>query len=105
MVFVLQLRNSLVGLSSDRPSCLSTRAGFSDQAPWGEIARHPPILGYCGLRRVGRSPAPSCPPWPSAVCFEMKPVGKPDAENPHVRFDERGAETGGCQSAPHRAVP
>jgi hypothetical protein len=24
----------------------------------------------------------------------MKPVGKPDAENPHVRFDERGWETG-----------
>ena len=24
----------------------------------------------------------------------MKPVGKPDAENPHVRFDERGGETG-----------
>jgi hypothetical protein len=24
----------------------------------------------------------------------MKPVGKPDAGNPHVRFDERGRETG-----------
>ena len=24
----------------------------------------------------------------------MKPVGKPDAGNPHVRFDERGGETG-----------
>jgi hypothetical protein len=23
----------------------------------------------------------------------MKPVGKPDARNPHVRFDERGRET------------
>ena len=23
----------------------------------------------------------------------MKPVGKPDAGNPHVRFDERGEET------------
>ena len=28
-----------------------------------------------------------------AVCFEMKPVGEPDAGNPHVRFDERGGET------------
>jgi hypothetical protein len=27
------------------------------------------------------------------VCHEMKPVGKPDAGNPHVRFDERGGET------------
>jgi len=24
---------------------------------------------------------------------EMKTVGKPDAGNPHVRFDERGRET------------
>ena len=24
----------------------------------------------------------------------VKPVGKPDAGNPHVRFDERGGETG-----------
>jgi len=23
----------------------------------------------------------------------VKPVGKPDAGNPHVRFDERGGET------------
>jgi len=30
---------------------------------------------------------------PSAVCFEVKPVGKPDAVVPHVRFDERGWET------------
>ena len=24
----------------------------------------------------------------------VKPVGEPDAGNPHVRFDERGGETG-----------
>src|ERR1022692_2891408 len=32
----------------------------------------------------------------TAPCREyvMKPVGKPDAGNPHVRFDERGGETG-----------
>jgi hypothetical protein len=29
----------------------------------------------------------------------MKPVGEPDAGNPHVRFDERGGETGCCQKA------
>ena len=29
-----------------------------------------------------------------AVGLTMKPVGKPDAGNPHVRFDERGRETG-----------
>jgi methyl-accepting chemotaxis protein len=33
----------------------------------------------------------------------MKPVGKPDAGNPHVRFDERGRETeAACR---HRARP
>src|SRR5918997_4603645 len=29
----------------------------------------------------------------AAVGLAMKPVGKPDAGNPHVRFDERGRET------------
>jgi hypothetical protein len=28
------------------------------------------------------------------VGLTMKPVGKPDAGNPHVRFDERRRETG-----------
>src|ERR1700688_4810400 len=28
------------------------------------------------------------------VGLTVKPVGKPDAGNPHVRFDERGRETG-----------
>jgi hypothetical protein len=28
-----------------------------------------------------------------AVSLTMKPVGKPDAGNLHVRFDERGRET------------
>jgi hypothetical protein len=36
-----------------------------------------------------------------AVGLAMNPVGKPDAGNPHVRFDERGRETGRC----HRARP
>jgi hypothetical protein len=29
----------------------------------------------------------------------MKPVGKPDAGNRPVRFDERGGETGRCRMA------
>src|ERR1700683_2733466 len=33
------------------------------------------------------------------VSVTMKPVGKPDAGNPHVRLDERGGETGLCYSA------
>jgi hypothetical protein len=36
------------------------------------------------------------------VCYEVKPVGKPDAVAPHVRFDERGWET---ELMSHRAHP
>ena len=35
----------------------------------------------------------------AVVCREVKPVGKPDAGNPHVRFDERGRETERCRMA------
>ena len=35
-----------------------------------------------------------------AVGLTVKPVGKPDAGNPHVRFDERGRETGHFATAP-----
>jgi hypothetical protein len=28
-----------------------------------------------------------------SVCRDVKPVGEPDAANPHVRFDEREMET------------
>jgi hypothetical protein len=36
----------------------------------------------------------------------MKPVGKPDAGDRHVRFDERGEETERCRMAQaYRASP
>ena len=38
----------------------------------------------------------------SVICFvglTVKPVGEPDAGNPHVRFDERGWETERCRMA------
>src|SRR5213078_4893290 len=35
----------------------------------------------------------------SSVCLTVKPVGEPDAGNPHVRFDERGWETERCRMA------
>src|SRR6185369_8448362 len=35
----------------------------------------------------------------TAVGLAVKPVGKPDAGNPHVRFDERGRETERCRMA------
>jgi len=33
------------------------------------------------------------------VSLAVKPVGKPDAGDPHVRFDERGRETERLSSA------
>jgi hypothetical protein len=36
---------------------------------------------------------------PSADSVDVKPAGKPDAGNPHVRFDERGGETGQSRMA------
>jgi hypothetical protein len=35
----------------------------------------------------------------------LKSVGKPDAVVPHVRFDERGRETGDRHRLPHCARP
>ncbi len=35
----------------------------------------------------------TCVERPSVVCLAVKPVGEPDAGNPHVRFDERGGKT------------
>ena len=40
----------------------------------------------------------TCP----AVGLAMKPVGKPDAGNRHVRFDERGEETEPWRGLRHR---
>jgi hypothetical protein len=39
------------------------------------------------------------------VSLAVKPVGKPDAGNPHVRFDERGWETGRRSGVSARAHP
>ena len=34
------------------------------------------------------------------MCLTVKPVGEPDAGNPHVRFDERGGKRGDVRVAP-----
>src|SRR5215469_15259801 len=43
--------------------------------------------------------------WSNVRESTMKPVGKPDAGNPHVRFDERGWETGRRFGVSARAHP
>ena len=57
-----------------RGTRVSRRRPFS--ARWG--------CGVCGM----------CIDSPLPVSLARNPVGEPDAGNPHVRFDERGRETG-----------
>src|SRR3974377_2463766 len=45
------------------------------------------------------------PSWRPVRESATKPVGKPDAGNPHVRFDERGWETGRRSRVSARAHP
>ena len=54
------------------------------------------ISGSCGLEMSKEL---------SFVSLAVKPVGKPDAGNPHVRFDERGWETGRRFGVSARAHP
>src|SRR6266513_1589445 len=65
------------------------------------------VRGCCveGRRRVTHR-ADSARGWFTPVGPSVKPVGEPDAVAPHVRFDERGWETGRWPLAPsYRAHP
>ncbi len=91
--------NLRLGLRSGRPPSLRSRQTLPVQTAQGARTRHKPVLERSSLRRIG-SVAPSMrAPRAYAVGLAMKPVGKPDAGNPHVRFDERGRETGRLQLA------
>src|SRR5215510_872504 len=59
--------------------------------------RRPRLL--CRGRRRDTYCANAACGWLLSVCHSVKPVGKPNAGNRHVRFDERGWETGRCRMA------
>src|SRR6202011_3110689 len=64
---------------------------------WGEVS-----CAGSGLRARARHGVRSAVlifPVIWSVCLAVKPVGEPDAGNPHIRFDERGWETGRCRMA------
>src|SRR5215470_3704471 len=96
---LLLLRDASLGLPCGRSLRLRTRARLPRQTAQSGRARNQAIL----LRRcvwgtriaAPRTPAAHC----CAVCLAKKPVGEPDAVAPHVRFDERGWETGRCRKA------
>jgi len=78
---------------------------LSETAAQGVHARHPPVLHEPGVWHLGGD----SPPRPVTCCrfvsLAMKPVGKPDAGNPHVRFDERGWVNGTTPGVSTRAQP
>src|SRR3954467_13576262 len=96
---LLRLRNAIAGLPGGRQPRLRSCSRVPAQAAQGARARRKAVLRRSGLRSVRRAAPSTRAPWATAVCLAMKPVGKPDAGNPPVRFDERGRETGCCHMA------
>jgi len=74
---------------------------FGDIVPRRGAGRYPDteVFGTLGVLRL-RSP-----PHRRGRESEVKSVGKPDARNGHVRFDERGWETGRRFGVSARARP
>ena len=75
-----------VKVIGDEPVNTDYDPGPSEKAVLRDEGRNTPRTGR--LRSVS-----------SSVCLAVKPVGEPDAGNPHVRFDERGWETERCRMA------
>ena len=92
-VGVLRLRHAVAGVSGSRQSRLRPRPTLPRPSAQSAGTRHAPVLPRGGLRRTGRVAPQAHAHWTAAVSLATKPVGKPDAGNPHVRFDERGGET------------
>jgi hypothetical protein len=82
------------GLRSRRPPSLRSHQTLPVQTAQGRRTWHEQIFEGAGVRRTRSVASSTRAPRANAVGLAMKSVGKPDAGNPHVRFDERGRETG-----------
>src|SRR5215813_1587439 len=71
----------------------------------GARARQSAIHIRCHPSRTRRSVPPTLAPSGHVACLAVKPAGKPDAGKRHVRFDERGWETGRWPSGPQATAP
>ena len=83
-------RNDADGCVPPQPAGPTRLAAGATRASGVTVSRHS-LEGGLSLG-IGKSR------WPRAAGFftgllGMKPVGEPDAGNPHVRFDEREVET------------
>ena len=77
------------------------RAALSATTAQSGLGGNGALLRRRGFRVVGSASLASCQSGSASVGLTLKTVGEPDAGNPHVRFDERGRETGPrCASAP-----
>src|SRR5262245_28686512 len=99
LVDVFQLWQPDAGLSGRRLSRLrssQTLPAQSVEAARAWCTEHLPCHGFRGARCSTASTRAASA---TAVGLTMKLVGKPDAGNRHVRFDERGQETECCHMA------
>lgn len=82
------------GVSGRRSPRLHARSVIPDSATQGAVARRRAISGHRSVRIVWSAAVAQRSFVVAVVTSEVKSVGKPDARNGHVRFDERGRETG-----------
>ena len=79
---------------------------FPRQASQDAAAKHRPPFTMTAASATWRPATAPLPPKASSREPVVKPVGKPDAANPHVRLDERGRETEPlAMPQRHRALP
>src|SRR5260370_2606797 len=80
------------------------RKAKNEKASQGAVARHPSVPRGTGVWLSGRD-SHARANGRRVRESTMKPVGKPDAGNPHVRFDERGLGNGTALRVSTRARP
>src|SRR5215469_980733 len=105
MAGLLRLWHAEAELWGRQLVCRQSRSSLPQAPPQDPFARITAVLNRARLRGP-QGPQAWVETWWPAACLRVKSPGEPDARNPHVRFDERGEETGRWPQAPsHRASP
>ncbi len=90
---LLRVRESVAGVPGRRGVRGGTGAALSAAATQADRAGITALFEATDLRGTGGPDAGSAERDALCVSPGVKPVGEPDAANPHVRFDERSRET------------